>query len=146
MLSDKYCTIFTALLFEIIFLQDLVYEEIIEHSQEDQKHFSMQELTDLKYMECVIKEGLRLYPSVPFVIRELDEDIKTSEGFIIPAKVDAILHIFDIHRNPKYWPEPDKFDPDRFLPENCVNRHPFAYVPFSAGPRNCIGMYRLAQE
>lgn len=101
----------------------------------------MKELIDLKYMECVIKESLRLYPSVPFISRELEEETTTSEGFVLPKKADVHIHIFDLHRNPKYWPEPEKFDPDRFLPENCVNRHPFAYVPFSAGPRNCIGMF-----
>ena len=62
-----------------------------------------------------------------------------TENCFVPKNTDIFLQIIDVHRDPAFWPEPDKFDPDRFLPENLKNRHPYAYIPFSAGPRNCIG-------
>ena len=63
----------------------------------------------------------------------------TKSGYYLPADTVVTVHIYDLHRNPEIYPEPNKFDPDRFLPEAIRTRHPFAYIPFSAGPRNCIG-------
>lgn len=94
---------------------------------------------EMKFMERCIKECLRLFPSVPFIQRIAGEDIKTHSGYTIPAKTNINIYIFDMHRNSTVWENPLVFNPDRFLPENIAGRHPFAYLPFSAGPRNCIG-------
>ncbi|KAK0073593.1 hypothetical protein PV326_013264 [Microctonus aethiopoides] len=65
--------------------------------------------------------------------------IDDDENHLIPAYVIVSLHIFDLHRDAEFWPDPLRYDPDRFLPERIQGRHPFSYIPFSAGPRNCIG-------
>lgn len=90
-------------------------------------------------MERCIKESLRLYPSVPLISRTLGDQLKTFSGFVIPKETTVVIHIYDIHRNSNVFPDPDKFDPNRFLPENIKNRHTYAFLGFSAGPRNCIG-------
>uniref|UniRef100_A0A8D9B8W9 Probable cytochrome P450 4ac3 n=2 Tax=Cacopsylla melanoneura TaxID=428564 RepID=A0A8D9B8W9_9HEMI len=64
-------------------------------------------------------------------------------GYTVPTGATLVVFIFGIHRDPKYWPNPNQFDPDRFLPSASDQRNPNAYLPFSLGPRNCIG-YKYA--
>lgn len=64
-------------------------------------------------------------------------------GFTIPAGTNVVIDIGHTHRDPDQYPDPDTFDPDNFLPERARLRHPYAYIPFSAGPRNCIGNQRF---
>ncbi|XP_011871727.1 PREDICTED: cytochrome P450 4C1-like [Vollenhovia emeryi] len=126
--------------------QEKVHEELEEVFGDSEEPASVKELSQLKCLDRVIKETLRIFPSVPFVSRELTEEVKLDK-YTIPKGVLVTMPIYLIHRNSEVWPNPTKFDPDRFLPENSKNRNPYAYVPFSAGPRNCIGQrFALLEE
>ncbi|XP_069692521.1 probable cytochrome P450 4aa1 [Periplaneta americana] len=98
----------------------------------------LEDLRRMRYLEQCVKEALRLYPSVPFVLRSLGEDTPLGK-LTLPAGACIMVAPFSTHRLPHVYPDPERFDPDRFLPERCARRHPYAFLPFSAGPRNCIG-------
>uniref|UniRef100_A0A8C2FL85 aromatase n=1 Tax=Cyprinus carpio TaxID=7962 RepID=A0A8C2FL85_CYPCA len=105
------------------------------------RHVGVEDLKRLRYLECVIKESLRIFPSVPLFARSICETCQIN-GFKVPKGVNAVIIPYALHRDPRYFPEPEEFRPERFLPENSKGRHllcGYAYIPFSAGPRNCIG-------
>ncbi|NP_001389267.1 cytochrome P450 4c3-like [Onthophagus taurus] len=120
-------------------VQDKVVEELKTIFGDDKNRMpSYEELNEMKYLEMVIKEALRLYPPVPFISRQATSDTAYFGG-LIPRRATLGISIYILHRDPTIYPDPEKFDPDRFTLENQQTRSPFSYIPFSAGPRNCIG-------
>ncbi|XP_074029600.1 cytochrome P450 4C1 isoform X2 [Leptinotarsa decemlineata] len=118
-------------------IQQKVYEEVIDILGPDRTVVAS-DLAELKYTERVIKENLRLFPIAAIFARSIEEDIDIGDA-ILPAGSSVAFNTVHIHRNPEYWVDPLKFDPDRFSPEEVAKRHPCTYIPFSYGPRNCIG-------
>ncbi|KAI4484617.1 hypothetical protein M0804_007183 [Polistes exclamans] len=119
-------------------VQERIREEVNSVMNQENYHMTMPVLQEFVYLERCIKESLRLYPSVHFISRYLTEDLQLKK-YLIPAGTNVRVSIFYLHRNPEFWPNPDVFDPDRFLPENVSKRNAFSFIPFSAGLRNCIG-------
>uniref|UniRef100_UPI00213A431B cytochrome P450 4C1-like n=1 Tax=Vanessa atalanta TaxID=42275 RepID=UPI00213A431B len=117
-------------------VQDKIFEECRQIFGTSDRKPTMSDLADMKYLECCIKETLRLYPSVYFISRFCKQEIKLT-NYECPAGSDCSILIYDLHRRSDQFVEPLKFRPERFQEE--PTWHPFAYIPFSAGPRNCIG-------
>jgi cytochrome P450 len=86
----------------------------------------------------VFKEALRLYPAVYLFGRVVVADVVIG-GYLLPKGTIVLVSPYATHRRPSLWPDPDRFDPDRFLPEAEARRHRSSFIPFSAGPRTCIG-------
>ncbi|XP_064556307.1 probable cytochrome P450 4s3 [Drosophila montana] len=110
-------------------VQQRVYEEALE--------LEGREKESMPYLEAVIKETLRLYPSVPFFSRNVHEDLQVGQ-VTVPKGASISCLVYMLHRDPDSFPQPERFDPDRFY-LNEQQLHPFAFAAFSAGPRNCIG-------
>ncbi|XP_066271189.1 cytochrome P450 4F6-like [Branchiostoma lanceolatum] len=93
----------------------------------------------LPFTTMCIKESMRCVPPVPRVARSLKQDLTFADGKWLPKGSPTFANFGGIHRNREIWPNPTVYDPYRFSPENSENRSPHAFLPFSAGPRNCIG-------
>uniref|UniRef100_A0A1I7ZPR0 Cytochrome P450 n=1 Tax=Steinernema glaseri TaxID=37863 RepID=A0A1I7ZPR0_9BILA len=127
-------------------VQEKAIAEIDAIFEKSDRECTNEDLTKMKYLEMCIKEAMRLFPPVPNFSRVATEDFEC-DGYLIPKGATVIISAIIIHRNPKIYKDPLKYNPDNFLPENVASRHPFAYVPFSAGPRNCIGQkFALMEE
>jgi len=99
---------------------------------------TINDLKRLPYTLQVVKEVLRLYPAAPMYARDAVADNEL-DGVRIPAGTRTIVFAYATHRHPEFWDEPERFDPDRWLPEREAARHAHAYHPFAIGPRICLG-------
>ncbi|XP_028171829.1 cytochrome P450 6j1-like [Ostrinia furnacalis] len=83
-------------------------------------------------------EALRKYPAMGWLDRLASKDYQIDENLTVPAGMPVYVNVVGMHYDPEYFPDPDNFDPDRFLPEREQNIKPFTFMPFGQGPRNCI--------
>ena len=126
--------------------------EISKHPEVEEKVFdeltavlgdhdapTYEEVNKLTYLQWVIKETLRIHPPVATFSRSSTEDTEI-EGAKIPVNTTVVVVAVAVHASELFWPEPWRFRPERFSPEESEGRDPYAWIPFSQGERNCIGM------
>jgi cytochrome P450 len=106
---------------------------------------TLADLPNLPFNRAVIDETLRLYPPAFGITRQAVEPDEFG-GYRLPANASVTLVLYNVHRDPRFWDEPDRFDPSRFSADRSAGRPPFAYLPFGAGPRLCLGnQFALAE-
>ncbi|XP_067680459.1 cytochrome P450 3A24-like [Haliotis asinina] len=103
---------------------------------------SYETMPKLEYLDCAYLESLRLFPAAARLTRIASEDI-TINGILIKKGVEVHIPVGAIQKDPEYWSDPETYNPERFRPENRPDNYNYVFLPFGAGPRNCIGM-RLA--
>lgn len=119
-------------------LQDMLAKEIDDNIQPDTK-LTYDVVNEMPLLDAVVKETLRLYPPIVILERTAKEDIFVGE---FPVKKGTVITvpIYSLHRDPSLFPDPEKFDPSRFLRNGKKEHVPCSFLPFGTGPRNCIGM------
>jgi len=100
------------------------------------------DLPNLKYLEAIVKETLRLYPAGPLLLPHMAKEACTVGGYYVPAHTQLLVNVWGIHRDPAEWDRPLEFEPERFMKNSSpdVNGHDFKYMPFGYGRRACPGL------
>ncbi|XP_077563283.1 cytochrome P450 3A41-like [Haemaphysalis longicornis] len=105
------------------------------------EHPSLDVVTKLKYLHCVVSEALRMYPPATRIERSAIDDYVLGDTGVQLKKGDLVaIPVYAMHHDPQNFPDPFTFNPERFSEENVGSIQPYTYLPFGAGPRNCIGM------
>ncbi|XP_076818491.1 cytochrome P450 4F3-like [Clavelina lepadiformis] len=131
--------------------QSLCREEI-RNVLGDQNNVNASNMSKLPYLTQCIKESMRMCPPIHMVARCISEDVTVSHRYNefkeikIPKGTNVAVNIWALHHHPDIWKNPEVFDPSRFSADKCHERSPYAFVPFGAGPRNCIGQHFGMQQ
>jgi len=145
---DTTSTILTFLMYELAKnpeIQKKLQEEIDNYKRETSDTLTYNDLPKLKYLDMVVSESLRLWPSFGAVDRvattkyTLPPPNDSCNSYEVQKNHAVWVPILNIHRDPQYFPNPMKFDPERFSDENKSSIQSGSYLPFGIGPRNCIG-------
>ncbi|XKL62378.1 hypothetical protein PGB90_002211 [Kerria lacca] len=118
-------------------VQDKLIEELKDSVINKNSEPTFHDYMNLKYLDLVIKETMRMYPPAVVVGRQVDNDVHLPSGYLLPANTSAFIFIYNMHRDEKYYSNPNEFIPERF--ENIDEQNRYTYIPFSTGIRNCIG-------
>jgi cytochrome P450 family 6 len=136
-------TTITFCLYELAMHQDIQDRLRREIDVELQKHdgkLTYEGIQEMEYLDKVVSETLRKYPPSPRLIRECTKDYKIPGTDVVLEKgIKTIVPIMALHHDPKYYPDPERFDPERFNENEKKKRHHYVYLPFGEGPRICIG-------
>ncbi|KAI5633498.1 cytochrome p450 domain-containing protein [Phthorimaea operculella] len=120
--------------------QDKVYQEIIDVLGQEYSPVTDEQLKQLKYLDMVYKEAIRIMPIGAFIQRTVEDEVAIDNGnVILPKGATVVIPIYAVHHDAKYWKDPYTVDPGKFLPENAKGRDPNAFVPYSLGAMDCIG-------
>lgn len=112
-------------------IQSKLRQEIIDKLDENDEKLVYDSLSQMKYLEMVVNEGLRKYPPINVVTRKCTKEYPISgSSLIIPKGTQVTIPIYSMHRDPDYYPDPENFDPERFNEENIKNIRPFTFLPF----------------
>lgn len=125
--------------------QDKVFDEVCSiFSSKDDNEVTYSDTQQMFYLDMVINETMRVMAPVPLVARQTEQEVRLSNDIVIPKGLQVAIDIFNMHRRTDIWGhEAHIFNPDNFLPSNLDGKHPYAFIPFTKGIRNCIGESQL---
>ncbi|XP_049964318.1 cytochrome P450 6k1-like [Schistocerca serialis cubense] len=122
-------------------VQKRLHEEVDATLKENAGQLTYEAISSMKYLDKVVAETLRKHPPAAGTDRRCARDFQLPDGGpLIEKGTPVFVPIYALHHDPEYYPEPQNFDPERFSEEQKAARHPYVYMPFGEGPRNCIGM------